>query len=1343
MLSTRIKILIASCCGVLALSSSITTLFFMKGEETTTKTPSSQKEEYTEEQQKVISIRDTLLNNLNKSNINFNDLNLKAIGLGGENKELDLTFNGAIDYYSFMDTRQDDDSSNNLDARFNGNINLKYLDKSNEAKYPTQLDEDLSINYKGSNKLYIDFYNQKYTVSGNLISDVLDFLPLLIDDFESYDSTIESIKSLDIVELLPMITSVLGSFSLDSDIDQTPVIEKNKEIYTFNLVIDQDIISSAGIDLGLSQDIKIILKCDENGLLTYLGIEPIEMSNITIYLEANTSMSLTTTYTSDFDEESYTNDLDCIGNAFTYISTLVNQKQFSFDYTLVLDEYNDSVKLDNSHLFNGEFKGDVSLSDDFVNDATYDISIDESTDFANEVKARYLNNEVYLSFNNSIKAKVGNTDLEDFITVLENAIGEDKLNESLNSISTILSFDTINEIIDGNYSKYKEILKSLTVNNEVLDIEINAGAFGLPNEYFDLTLDLSNDTLNSINVKSLPFLEENKADGTTSIYKVSLALNIKDYVESEYNYEEYANIKMVTPLTSTLLKIVDDKKVGIDYSFLTTQDSERLNLNGDINVDVSSSNFDINTFNINDPINQLKDITLGNIELSGNTIIDEKERNLKVNYQDSSLYLDYYGASKDINRTALSLKKDTFFSIYDSLDLLLNKSSDDEKEVQTLFSETDDLLNTLLNFSDGKLWNILKSTEVKKYSDYISLFNPESSDILTVSIDSKIFNKDYGTIYLSFDKNSENLASLEAKLNSSSWGEFKISLDFKEYDESSLLLDSDIEEFKEIDTTFENIKGIFEGNQNSLEISSTLKNSEDKEKELYAFMNLKFNKWESISNGLFKIVDNSNTDSDYEFDHKIEYDVSDTGIELEYNDSIQAKTSLTNIKEALLEFSTLTNDSLIYTYIEDYLPIINYLSGATSELKLSTPENLKIENIIASLLTLNLGIEIEPYGANQIRIGINTNQLNNVINANDSMYTYNKNSDDITYIVLDLEPNEANAYMSIIFEDVEINGYSGDIKTLISLDTIESSDLSFEDDIGCIDLSDLPILTKCGIKATQRGAYSMNGSLTMKTSSVASLIIDCNIDFDVTCKIIVGDEILKDGLFDVKCLIDFKGYGEETKGNYTLFKGYSYSKNYITSSIYVYKGDIYFKRQLDKWEKPASGSYSATGTSTFEYSKIKKEDFISNILYYLISYALDNNTVYEKINSYINQDTSIELNDVLKWIKSFGLIETGCFQLNINILSIFNIYLDIYYNEDDYDLSRVHAYFTFMSMIDFDIDVTNEANITKESLSEFEEDFDSFISNFTSNSNTSSLLWRDNISSTSEEYIFTSSESIF
>ena len=841
-----IKLIATGLIGTIALAGSASTIYFMvnngSNDNHTSLLPGGT--ELTDEQKAVEEIKNNLFNYLSGSNLKFNNLLLNVEGLGATKSEaLQLNYKGAMDYKVFMTTHKNNLTSDDLAAKFNGNINIKYLDNTTNAKYTTKLDETVGFQSQGTGKLFLDWKPSdqegveatKYSISGKVIDDVLDFLPTIQTmtgvDLSSIHDYYSLIKNVDITNLLPAGLNLIGSLSQTSDLDQTPV----DGIYSFNIVVPASLLKDAGI----TQDLHIVFKCDDKGLLTAIELYEIDINGIKISLSSDILMDISDSgYISDVNEGLYNNNLDCTTNALTTVASLIDEKKFDTNLSFSLKEGVNGINV-TTRTFDGYFKGDLSSAKAINDGAIYDIGLVQNETFNSSVSVRYDNHNTYFKVGSNLaKGFISDSTIDDLTKNITSTMFKDdsaNTDAALNMVSTILGESPIYEIMNGNWGAYKKFIRNLTINDEVMTLTINAKAFGskLVDQDFTINIDLKGGKLNGLSIKDLPVTQKTKTDGKVYISSIDFSVNLVDFgthvsdvIEHYGVFSQYANFEIANPLYNTIYKIVDSKTVGANYSISYKKENESkefFTIDGTIDGDVNSmDSIDISSINtVENAVNTIKGKNLGLYNITAGGSINGISHNLSATYQDQGLYLDYWGANKEITESKMSLTQGKFFDIFTLVYGMIGGSA--SQEVNMSFDSMTSTLNDLIDITNGQIRDIIKGDTMSNLDKYIEVKSDGSNkNLVNVAIDTTLFGGNYGSINLVLDSANE-LLSIHANYQTAGYGTVDFSFNFRDYNNPTIASDDITNNYKVMDNTVDAIIKLISGTAlSSLEVSGSL-----------------------------------------------------------------------------------------------------------------------------------------------------------------------------------------------------------------------------------------------------------------------------------------------------------------------------------------------------------------------------------------------------------------------------------------------------------------------------------------------------------------------------------------
>lgn len=401
-----------------------------------------------------------LLNNLMKSSIEAESMNIKLDSLGG--KDLSVNFKGALDYDGMAMVQQDFSS-----LAGSGLLSVEY----------GSLKESLSFTYDGSNKIYVSFDNAYVSIEMGTISSIFDLMPLFGIEIPSFDLSGQ----------LENATSILESLK-EEELEDGYLFRVNlPSIGTINLKSNKDF---------LLTNIYTPNKLNINGQL--------------ISIDAKVKQSVNESLLPDVDTSNYVS-IDKYINA---TKKLIEEQKFSLDYKLNLVDNDKNINLNGnltSNFKNKNFKEGMysfSINNDYTSIKSLfdgkDIYLDVNNYTKTKLKDTTLEKLIFLA-----SKKLNNIDQQIVIDKLNSLLNGSAIEEILKGnysswrkiltsgevtedyIKTTISCSSLN-LGNGNVDLIIKCDKNLSIelnniefDNKSLNIELNLNDFNGFDEVFE------------------------------------------------------------------------------------------------------------------------------------------------------------------------------------------------------------------------------------------------------------------------------------------------------------------------------------------------------------------------------------------------------------------------------------------------------------------------------------------------------------------------------------------------------------------------------------------------------------------------------------------------------------------------------------------------------------------------------------------------------------------------------------------------------------------------------------------------------------------------------------------
>lgn len=787
---------------------------------------------------------------------------------------IELSFTGGVNYLSFMQEEtlalkidknngklnesgsyEDDRYSEDVSVKFGGQVNLNWTDENLKEKTSdtTRLNETMKVYSPGDNNVYLDFGDVSggYKISGKFITSTLTVIESFLtkDQKEDLNDFLDQIQQLDVATLLPMIGTIGGSLVSDKKENYNDTENICYSITIPGSLIDESITDNLTVRLISNNDGELVglaldgfnFKVGEKEVTVSMSTDSIQMFGIDSKLGENETYKEYEGYKEGLGENIletyYSNTLDTTPNIVNTVSEIMDSKTVALDYSLNFNEYaytDNTLGEENenaSHTIGGLLAG--QFDDDFKS-GNYRFSINkDENNFNNSLDIKYqdyatsddMAKGLFFSLNNN-KGYLADSSIDDLFETADDLIdsfktesgdssdadaSDGQVAKAMSGANEILNNSTIQDIINGNWYKYKSVIKSLS-NKETgdsengytttfsLKISLRGLNLHIPFEFEDVDLslninydsnrvdnsdpnsdyDLEVNYINYIEIANIPLRKVTRGENSY-LDTAGLKLELKedsvnkdsttDYIQpvQTADLSEYVNYKAAIGLFDSLATVVEDKKFAAKYS-LNYQFSDNpivkndvvkingnaINFEGEIAADLSDADF-----------KNLDDEQYGKYKFTARTAINDIQHNFQLNYLPSSesntqnLFFDYYSWNEGYG-TRLSLKNETMKDLFGAVSTVIssqtgsNESSEDTTD--KVIGKVTDTIDEFTDYVDGDVWNYLKK-EIP--SDIVTIENGENKSLI-ISVNVANINSDFEgcNVSLTLDPDTKDAADL-------------------------------------------------------------------------------------------------------------------------------------------------------------------------------------------------------------------------------------------------------------------------------------------------------------------------------------------------------------------------------------------------------------------------------------------------------------------------------------------------------------------------------------------------------------------------------------------------------
>lgn len=380
-----------------------------------------------------------------------------------------------------------------------------------------ELDVNLAVGYF-DNTIYLDYENTHFSLATDDITDVMDMLPTFGVNVELP----EEFSNLDFDALTASLTS-MEEFK-----------EENEHYFLFNF----------------SEDIAIKFLSNDN--YEMIGVELPETELLGMTISATSDLHCLTEDIEDLVspavEGKYTyTEFKPAFNLLNGVMDLVNSKKARVNLSLDVDQVKDEDTIDYFSL-TGDVDFDINELKVFA-----DLVIDENNR-THRLSAGYQDETIFASYKN-INVSIEKQSVQTLVEYISGKIQNeeiDKLMEQFGSLTSEFDLDKILRCVND----LPEIVPNFELTSTSLSLTLNPSYFNIPVSNFDIKITFNEEKILAVDIDNLSY----------GGFVVNCSLEVKDYVEFNFNKENFVAVDPAISLIDTVEKLIEQNSFGIRFN---------------------------------------------------------------------------------------------------------------------------------------------------------------------------------------------------------------------------------------------------------------------------------------------------------------------------------------------------------------------------------------------------------------------------------------------------------------------------------------------------------------------------------------------------------------------------------------------------------------------------------------------------------------------------------------------------------------------------------------------------------------------------------------------------------
>lgn len=692
-----------------------------------------------------LTSKDKFVNNLlGSSSIKLNKANVNISGLD----------DGTL-------TIKSDDLALNLlesDSEYKGSKNM--MSGNFDVSYKG-IDESFGL-YVSGDKATVNYANNLYSIDYKTLTDAISILKEF--PIPTVDGFSLNLPSMD--EISEWGQNALGGITEEEGSNNTYVYTMDLDPFgQIQFIADKDTLTLKGINTPSTLNLPI------NDKIIHIGVS------------ADAEQDLKNSQTENVPNKDI-NDLNGLTGILKTVKDIYNSKSFDSTITAKLSGGDLSKNIDASIRLSGNFNADPYIAQ---------VETISSNMLKGKALVTYSNGRTYVSVNDKIKGYIDNTTIDGLMNVFKKETDTQQLVDGLDSLGGFIQGTDLEKIINGDYSVYKNFLKSFNVlnNGRQYVLKISNKALGLDSNdsSFTLILNLSEDKtgIESLSVKEFPvmgyILDADITLDTTTAEKMV-------HVEES----KYGNYNGVLPIVNQMYSLIGNKKATFEYNLSVSDKS----LNNPLNLFGKLSG-DLTNFNSTD------DLVNTPIALTANASINGKKHSIEARRLNNVSYVNFDNIfqEKATDESAVNIYK----AVMDNM----NKIQPNKNVTDGLNEKVEKVMDTVSNAIKG-IFSFDNGLDLDKITEIFAIDSIDTSDTkINISFDTSKLGYDIGNIKVTVDVAND---AIDVAVTGLTFNDTTISLNLKtiDYVDPSESLDSefDPESYVQVNEFHNFINGLFD-----------------------------------------------------------------------------------------------------------------------------------------------------------------------------------------------------------------------------------------------------------------------------------------------------------------------------------------------------------------------------------------------------------------------------------------------------------------------------------------------------------------------------------------------------